>query len=197
MSLFDLNQKQHQPDQDGGVVNASDSLGSVFNGASIKYFKSKLDPLHQNMHYHFWTGGQWSMHTLAAYVLSITGPADVWLSTWAMTEEPVRAYIDLMKHGYVKSLKCIFDYKIKEQKSKAFLLAETNFTSVKLAHCHAKVMVISNDTWGISIPSSANQTRNPRIEYGIVCTDSKIADENIKYMEAIISGEKIFSVRPK
>jgi hypothetical protein len=173
----------------------SDAPGVFINAASLKYFKSQLADIEPNKHYHFNTGGQWSMHELLEYLLNITGPADIFISTWAISEDPVRALMEMKNVGYIRNIKCIFDYKIKEQKSKAFLLAEQNFDKVKLDKCHAKVTVITNASWGITIPGSANYTRNPRIERGIVCTDPEAAEFDLTWMNAILNGEPFFKVR--
>lgn len=166
-----------------------------FNAASLKQFKLRLDPLKANHHYHFPTGGQWSIHELMTYLLSVIGPADIWKSTWAISEDVVQSIMYLQEKKVIRSMRCIFDYKVVEQKSKAFHLAKSNFTQVTLAHCHAKVMVLKNDKWTISVFGSANDTRNPRIERECICTVPEIAEQDITWMEAVMNGVKIFKVR--
>jgi hypothetical protein len=195
MSLFDITEKRQEEKTDTSFFRETNAASEYFNAASIKQFKIYLSKLEHNRNYHFSTGGQWSMHELMIYLLSITGPADIWKSTWAISEEPVRVIIELLDKKIIRSVKCIFDYKVKEQKSKAFLLAQSNFNSVTLAHCHAKVMVIKNENWSVSVSGSANDTRNPRIERGVICTVPEIAEEDIRWIEAVIKGEKIFKVR--
>ena len=193
MSLFDLQPGPKQsPTQFALETNAP---AEYFNAASIRLFKHWLGAIKHNHHYHFSTGGQWSMHELMIYLLGITGPAYIWKSTWAISEEPVRAIIDLKKKGVILRIKCIFDYKVKEQKSRAFHLAQENFDQVTLAKCHAKVMVIQNDQWAITVAGSANDTRNPRIERGVICSVAAVAQADIGWMEAVMNGEKPFKVR--
>lgn len=194
MSLFKVTNPDFETATDESFAKTA-AGGSLFNAASIKQFKKKLEKLEQNYHYHFPTGGQWSMHELITYLLSISGPADIWKCTWAISEDVVRAFMDLQEKKVILSMNCIFDYKVTDQKSKAFHLAETNFTSVTLAHCHAKVTVIKNDKWAISVFGSANDTRNPRIERCCICTVKEIAEDDIAWMQALMRKEKIFSVR--
>lgn len=193
--MFDLKKKNEEASDPTSFMVESDAPAAFFNAASIKQFKYYLASIEHNRHYHFSTGGQWSMHELMTYLLSITGPADIWKSTWAISEDPVRAIMDLQARKIVRSIKCIFDHKVKEQKSKAYLLAQSNFDHVTLTHCHAKVTVIRNERWSISVSGSANDTRNPRIERGVICTVPEIAEEDIRWMEAVMNGEKIFKVR--
>ena len=194
MSLFRpalIGEDEHQP-----IPMLIGTGGSAFiDAASLKYFKSQLTNLEHNRHYHFNTGGQWSMHELLQYLLLTTGPADLFFSTWALSEDPVRAMLLMKERGYLRTISCILDYKIKDQKSKAFALAEQNFTRVKLTKCHAKVTVINNNTWGITIPGSANYTRNPRIERGVICTDHQAAEFDIRWISAVLNDEPFFKVR--
>ena len=63
-----------------------------------------------------------------------------------------------------------------EDKLKKLLDFLEQDNDIKAAKCHAKVTVIQNETWGISIVSSANYTRNPRIEAGVICNSKEIAE---------------------
>lgn len=192
MSLFDVNHVLKPESED---FIKSTGLMQDYIAGSLKQFKKSLEHLEHNTYYHYSTGGQWSTHELLQYLFTITGPADLYISTWAMTEEPVRALIDLKNKKLIRSIHCLFDYKIKEQKSKAFLLAESNFDSITLAKCHAKVSVIRNETWGLTVFGSANHTRNPRIERGCICTDPKAADFDINWIKQCMAHEPIFRVR--
>jgi hypothetical protein len=191
MSLFDLAAKENTKEE----VIESNTPSDFINAASLKYFKSILKNVKSNRHYHFVTGGQWNMYELMAYVLTITGSADLWKCTWAISEDPVRAIIDLKKRNVIRSIKCILDYKVPDQKSKAYLLAKSNFDFIALSRCHAKVTVIKNKKWSVSIFGSANDTRNPRIERCCVCTVPEVAEEDIRWMEAVMNNENIFKVR--
>lgn len=169
--------------------------GELFNAASLKQFKNRLAKLKQEHHYHFPFGGQWCIHELVTYLLSITGPADIWKSTWAISEPVVRDIMYLQEKKVIRSIRCIFDYKTVEQKSKAYHLAQTNFTQVTLTHSHAKVTVLKNEKWCITVFGSANDNRNPRVERGCICTVKAVAEDDIRWMEALMRKEKIFSVR--
>lgn len=195
-SLSDIETKNAPGDDDSPGEFIETFAGSEYmNAASLKFFKQRLATIEQNRHYHYSTGGQWNMHELLTYLLSITGPADVYITTWAITEEPVRSLMFLKETGVIRSVKCVFDHKVKEQKSKAFLLAESNFDIVHLAKCHAKVSLIVNDDWGVSISGSANYTRNPRVERGVICTQWQVAEFDRQWIEDLISGKQPFKVR--
>ena len=73
---------------------------------------------------------------------------------------------------------------------RAFQFAQGITTSVKLAKCHAKVTVLENEHWSVTIVSSANMTNNPRIEAGVICTDLAAAEFHKKWIVDVICGEE-------
>jgi hypothetical protein len=183
-------------DRTGTVAGSRLTEGetAIVNAASLKLFRNYLDPLHSGRHYHFWNGGQWSMQDLLIYLLGVTGTADVWITTWSISENAVRSLLDMRQRRMIRELKCVLDYKSKEIKTKAYLLARENF-KVSLARIHAKVTVIRNEHWCISITGSANWTRNPRAERQILCTEPEIATYDIGIIEDLITGNNPFKVR--
>lgn len=192
MSLFNVFETKNNSSLPSLISTMDENMFS--NAASLKLFKGTLADWNKGKTYHFVTGGQWSLHELVGFVLTKTGPANVWLSTWAITENPARAFLSWKESGLISNLYGIFDYKIKEQKSATFNLCENFFTKIHLTKCHAKVVVIRNNEWGVSISTSANLTRNPRIERGIICVSETVADSDINWMNAIMSNEKYFKV---
>jgi hypothetical protein len=69
----------------------------------------------------------------------------------------------------------IFDYRMGVRKPAELQFLQKITTEIKPAKCHAKVTVVENDNWGISIVGSANYTRNPRIEAGVLFTCRNVA----------------------
>lgn len=192
MSLFEL--KEMQDAERIKPVNGYNTSSEIVNGASIKSIKKFFANIEPHKHYHFWTGGQWNMHDLLVFMLSVTGPAKVYFTTWSISEDAVRVLLKLKETELITDLTCVLDYKAKEQKTNAFLLAKSNF-NVSLTPIHAKVTVLVNDNWKVCITGSANWTRNPRAERQLICTVPEIVDEDIKTIEALARGEKPFKVR--
>jgi hypothetical protein len=125
---------------------------------------------------HFASAGVFSMHDLLRRLLELQGPSKVYLTTWAMTEIPVRSIKLMIDSGLITELNCLFDFKIRKNSPKAMQLAQGIATKIHLAHCHAKATVLINEHAGTTIIGSANYTRNPRMEAGIVSFDLKVAE---------------------
>jgi hypothetical protein len=95
----------------------------------------------------------------------------------------------------ISELNAVLDYRIERRKPEAFQLANNIITRIKLTKCHAKVLVIRNETWDVTIIGSANFSKNPRIEAGVIFTDRKTAEFNAGWIDEIIEGKEVFRVR--
>jgi len=190
MALFELKPTAGNVEPVPGIETAVEAV----NASSIKFFKKYLLTLEQNKHYHFWSGGQWNMQDLLGGLLLITGPARVYITTYAISEAAVISMLNMINQGSITELHCLFDFKVKEQKGKSYLLAKNNFP-VTLSRIHAKVTVIRNENWMISVTGSANWTRNPRAERQVICTVKEIVEGDIKIIEELIEDKQPFKVR--
>jgi len=143
----------------------------------------------------FVTAGRWSMHQLLEYLLRKTGPCRLWMTTWTITEEPMRCLLNLIREGLILELNALLDYRIERRKPEAFQLASSIITNICLTKCHAKVLVLKNEHWNITILGSANFSSNPRIEVGTIFTDRASADFHIQWIEDVISGKEVFRAK--
>ncbi len=140
----------------------------------------------------FCTAGEFSMHQLLQYLLSCTGPADVYLSTWTIKEEPARILYSLIKEGYIKNIYCVLDYRIRTLDAKHFDFIKQMLTSYKLTKCHAKTIAVHGERLSLSVVSSANLSNNPRIETGYInCTENSMLFHKGWIMD-VIDGKKIY-----
>jgi hypothetical protein len=143
---------------------------------SRKVLQQHLGDLQPGHTYVYLTGGKWSNHQLLQYLLEKTGPADVYATTWTITEAPVRVMQQLLDSGAMRSLTLLTDHRITSRAPQAWQLMQTLNATVHLSKCHAKVTVAIGDTHGIVVINSQNMTNNPRIEAGTVLFDRATAE---------------------
>ena len=124
---------------------------------------------------HYASMGEWSTHDLLFHLLSQTGPAEVTFTTWAISEYAIRQLYNFVNSGMITKLSGIFDYRNGIHKPAELQFLKQITTDIKAAKCHAKVTVILNESHWYSIVTSANYTRNPRIEAGVICNSKEIA----------------------
>jgi len=167
VSLFDLNSVRTIQCPDHSRILKSSSIPYSNIGRPDKILKKYIGEIEHDRIINFWTSGRWSMHDLLIYILKQTGPADVLVTTWSISETAIRDIFVKYKDGLIRSIKFLIDPRIKVRNPKPLQLLAANFP-YKFIACHAKVTTIENDEWQISIVSSANMTNNPRFERGVI-----------------------------
>lgn len=159
-----------------------DSQGTVIaiNGLHYVCKTKKLDEvIEQIPHYDFvhWVShSYWSMHELLLACLQHSGPADVYISSYAFSEQPARLLADLKGRSIIRQLHCLIDSRIDTRSAGALQLIQATANSCKLVATHAKVTVIVNDQHCIAIVGSANYTTNERYEAGFVSTIAQLGN---------------------
>lgn len=154
----------------GDDSNLSDVLPTLEMGDIVEYY----------------TKGRFSKHNLIEYILRVTGPADVLIATWAMTEAPLRTLARLKNEGKILKLECMVEHKVPGHNPKSYGYAKQFFDQIWLGRNHAKVVVIENQDWAVVITTSANLTRNRRIESG----DIKCSRESVEFNRKWINEQK-------
>jgi hypothetical protein len=176
--LFKLSdiQEEQQVEIFSEATDVIDSSHDVLFCKSTDVLNDLFPSLNPNISRHYVSYGNWSMHELLLHLLDLTGPAEVYFTTWSLKEYPVRLMIDAIEKGKITKLCAILDSRVKIRNQDVYFLAKTQFTTLKLYDCHAKVCVIISHKWKISIVGSANMTNNPRVEAGVLSTHEHIAD---------------------
>lgn len=119
----------------------------------------------------FFSEGLWSMHDLMLYLLEITGPAKVWISTFSISEAAIRAIHLAIEKGWITEIHCLFDHTIRKHKLGLLYFASHVVGDISITSNHSKLVLIENDEWKISVVGSANMTPNPRKEAGVIFSD--------------------------
>ena len=176
MSLFsteDLAKKKPDRPKSGSIPFAGSNLLTI--GKANEKLHQVFGQVVDGQSVHYASLGDWSTHDLLFFLLEQTGPARVYFTTWAISEYAIRQLYQFIEHGLILELKGIFDYRNGVRKPAELQFLQKITTDIKAAKCHAKVTVIENEHWGISVVGSANYTRNPRIEAGVLCCDKTVA----------------------
>jgi len=131
----------------------------------------------------FWTFGRYAMHDILTHICRQIGPCKATACTWAITEKAVTKLLNLKKHGLLIDFRLWIDPRVKVRNPVPLQMCLANFP-VTIAPVHAKVTVIENNEWKISISGSLNFTTNPQPERGIIQvidhvfeSDKRILDE--------------------
>lgn len=178
--------KSDVPDADHrsrvNVLDRSESDIEVIAGVLER--TSQLGTINQGIDKHFYSNGAFNLVQLMLYVLKQTGPAHVFLSTYSIAEDSIstlRRYVD---DGTILSIRFLIDNRVRSISPKPFAHLIASFPDAyRCTSLHAKVALISNDDWHVSVVGSQNATHNPKLERGIIHTSEDIwrFDNNIMY----------------
>ena len=164
------------------VLDRSESDIEVI--ADVLERTSQLGAVCQGIDKHFYSNGAFNLVQLMLYVLKQTGPAHVFLSTYSIAEDSIstlRRYVD---DGTILSIHFLIDNRVRSISPKPFAHLIASFPNAyRCTSLHAKVALISNADWHVSIVGSQNATHNPKLERGIIHTSEDIwrFDNNIMY----------------
>lgn len=184
--LFDPNTKHSAPIQEtetSSGFQVAPSSGSVQEILLKKDLKAVIQNVKTGSVVHYYTKGAWSMHDMLEYLLQHIGPAHVWITTWSVTEGPLRNICRLIDEGMIMSLTALFDHKIDQRKPASLQLALGLNARIQLVKCHAKMLVIQNDEWAVSVTGSANLTKNSRLEAGVISCDRSVSNFHKTWIE--------------
>jgi len=174
--------------------NSDDVMHEFYLATGYKEFSTRLNSLEQNKHYTFVTFGQWSLKHVVFHLIKLIGSCDIYSTTYGLGPSSARGIVSSLKSGMISSFHFLYDWKIKTYKVEAHDICSVNFP-VKLANIHAKVTVLLNDSWGISITGSANWSdTNNKIETTIISTNRDLAEFHKNW---ILAAMDTSSTEPK
>lgn len=130
------------------------------------------------------TAGQFSLSDLIDYILFKTGPADVYLSTWAASQEGLKKTFMFIENKMIKNIKFMIDAGAKNFRDKQFgELLDRFGDCLRTTKIHAKFVVIRNDKFDIVIRTSANLNNNSRLENFEIDEDKEFAEFFQKFFD--------------
>lgn len=133
---------------------------------------------------HFYSDGAFNLVQLVTYILKQTGPAHVFLTTYSIAEDSINVLKRKVEQGEILSARFIVDNRVRSMSAKNFDLLAGSFAGCyRCRALHAKVALVYNEDWHITLIGSQNATRNPKLERGIIHTDVNIFNFDKKILE--------------
>ena len=125
------------------------------------------------------------------YILSQTGPASIYISTFSTSEEFLRRIFKLRQKGMLTSAVMLADLKASRKTVNLYRFISSVFDDVYLTENHSKVILIHNAQWHVSICTSQNQTRGNRTESGMISTSQDIYSKLLSQFSDIVNNHSI------
>jgi hypothetical protein len=144
----------------------------------------------------FYTDGHWSLHELIAYLVDRIGPCEAWLTSWGVTRDPLKSVLDLVRSGTVTHITLILNHRVRLQSPDGYQLllavSDDSRFSLCLSKIHAKVLVLRGSRGMVRVITSANLTKNPRIEVYNISTHPRQVIEALEMLSLIKQGADPF-----
>ncbi len=124
---------------------------------------------------HFFSSGAFNLIQLILYVLKQTGPAHLFLTSYSISIDSLNTLLREKETGQLLSVRFLIDNRVRSISPKPFDFLVTAFPNAyRCCAMHAKVALIWNNEWQVSIVGSQNATHNPKLERGIIHTDRQV-----------------------
>ena len=119
---------------------------------------------------HYYSYGNFNLVRLLMHLLKQTGPANIFMTSYSFSQTSIEQLLNHRQKGNILSFRVIVDNRVKTMSPIPFQMLSTAF-DYRCSSIHAKVALIWNDNWNISVVTSQNATDNPKLERGTIFTD--------------------------
>jgi hypothetical protein len=183
-SLLKPNQNDFKP-QNEDFFSAGDSLPVSGEESELAAFIKAMPP---NSCAPFTTQGRVTSAKLLKEVLEKTGKADVYITSWSITQGAVQQLVNMLNAGGIGNITIVLDSRAPKHWPEAFQMLSANVARLRLAKCHAKLIAVVNDKHAVLISSSLNWSeKHSRFEAGCVITHRAHVDKMIADIETLYS----------
>ncbi len=148
---------------------------AVYLTPEYKAFAAQLPEIGDRKVYDFVSFGQWNLKAVVFHLLTLTGPAEVFSTTYGLGPTASRAIVQALDDGLIRDFTFVYDHKVRTYKEEAHNLCSGRFR-VKVTSIHAKITVLLNEKFGVVVSGSANWSdSNRKIELTTVTVDRERA----------------------
>ncbi|MEI7424192.1 MAG: hypothetical protein WCK18_18965 [Prolixibacteraceae bacterium] len=145
----------------------------VFISDSQQSLTKAIGQIENGKEHHFYSRGNFNLVKLICYLLKQTGPSHLMMISYSFSRKSIEQLQNRIEMKEILSFKVILDNRVRVMSPKPFQMIAASF-NYRCISVHAKVALIWNDQWKISIVTSQNATDNPKLERGIIFTDPQI-----------------------
>ena len=125
------------------------------------------------------------------WVLAQTGPADIQMTSFSISEEFLRRIFFISREGLVRSLDIVLDFKATNKTLKLWSFIAQTVRNCYLSDNHSKFLLVSNESWKVAVVMSQNLTRGNRYESGYISTDAAVFDSLHEQLNYVITRQSV------
>lgn len=125
------------------------------------------------------------------WILDQTGPADIRMTSFSISEEFLRRIYFIGRKGLVRSLDIVLDHKATNKTLILWPFIRQVVQNCYLTTNHSKMLLVSNGTWHVAMVTSQNLTRGNRYESGFLTTDPSVFATLSEQLEYVITRQSV------
>jgi len=150
-------------------------ISKILVSDSEKTLTAAIGLLENGKEHHYYSHGNFNLVRLICFLLKQTGPAHVMLTSYSFSRESIEMLQNRVQKQAILSFRVLLDNRVRVMSPLPFQMIAASF-DYRCISVHAKIALIWNDDWKITIITSQNATDNPKLERGVIFTDSEIFD---------------------
>ena len=159
-----------------------------FISAMDKSLTAAIGLINQKVNTHFYSFGNFNLVRLIMYIIKQTGPVNLCMTSYSFSNKSIQQLQRHIETDQLISFKLILDNRVRSISPKPFQMIASCF-NYRCTSVHAKIALLWNDVWKLSIVTSQNATDNPKMERGILFTDPAVFDFDLKnFNDAFLRG---------
>ena len=122
---------------------------------------------------HYYSYGNFNLVRLMLYIIKQTGAVNAFMTSYSFSQKSIEAIQRQIELKNILSFKVIVDNRVRSLSPKPFQMLMQAF-DYRCSSIHAKVALLWNDKWKITIVTSQNATDNPKLERGTIFTNDDV-----------------------
>jgi len=150
-------------DQDESLLRADMDMNLIESIGSLEQGKAT--------HYYSW--GNFNLVRVLMNIIKQTGPAHVFMTSYSFSQKSIESISLHIRKKDILSFRLIVDNRVKTMSPIPFQMIMESF-DYRCSSIHAKIALIWNDQWQVTILTSQNATDNPKMERGVIYTSKEI-----------------------
>lgn len=127
--------------------------------------------------------GNWSAHNMATYLAAQIGRCEMWFSSWAISENPIRK---LITNEHINLRGAVLSDRTPTECPAAHQLLVANLDSILLTKNHSKGFVLIGEELSVSVTMTANFTENRRVELYSITTNERVIEAHLSLYKTLI-----------
>jgi hypothetical protein len=179
--------KKKTKQQPETLLDTTDASTEFVSDMDISLTKA-IGLIKPDINTHFYSFGNFNLVRLIMYLLKQTGPVHLFMTSYSFSNKSIQQLQNHIENDKLLSFQLLIDNRVRSISPKPFQMIASCF-NYRCTSVHAKIALLWNDNWKISIVTSQNATDNPKMERGIIFTDPAVFDFDHKNLsDAFLRG---------